>query len=46
LAATWGRLDSNATFEDELACGTSQEFHIEIILDGAWNAAGLNEEGQ
>jgi hypothetical protein len=46
LAAAWGRWDSNATLEDELACGTSQGFLTEIALDSAWNAAGFNEEGQ
>jgi hypothetical protein len=41
-----GSLESNAAFEDELACGTSQEFRIKIALDGACNADVFNEEGQ
>jgi hypothetical protein len=46
VVAAWGRLESNAAFKDELACGTNQKFPIEIALDGACNAAGFNEEGK
>jgi hypothetical protein len=46
LANTRGRLEPDASLQEELSSGTCYKFGIEVTLNSAWDAAGLHEESE